>query len=188
MGWSERARSSPGPERVDDALPRPPMSTIQRIVIEDSGSRVALRNNHQLGLVFALFAAIPLMAPFHSTSSGLGALLTTAGALGFLALGAIVFLRRRALKLELTARTLRVESGYWPWIAVREGPLNWIRSVELVESRKRARPTWEVRFALEGDEAPFVLFESERREEALEVQRSWRERLAPPPAPLARAA
>lgn len=158
---------------------------VQRNLIVDRGERVAIEHNHRLGLVFVAFAAIPMLVPFRSTSASFGTAATTVAALAFALAGLGYFLRRRKLELDLAARRCKVTRGFWPALDVAEAPLERIRSIDLVPHARRGRETYELRFVL--DTTYFSLWETDDREEALDGQRHWRERLAPP-APERRAA
>ncbi len=154
---------------------------VQRNLIVDRGSRVTIEHNHRLGLVFVAFAAIPMLVPFRSTSASLGAAATLAGALAFALAGIGYFLRRRKLELDLAARRCTVTRGVWPALDVAESPLERILDVELAPRARRGRETWALSLVL--DTMRFSLWETDDREEALDGQRHWRERIAPRPAP-----
>lgn len=158
------------------------MSDIQRTLIRDRQQVVVIRNNHQLGVVFLALAAIPLLVPFKTSVTLYGTALTTVGTIAFLAIGVLALLWRNAIELDLGARTCTLRSGWWPRVRSTTGPLSRVTGVRIDERRHRfgRRPTWEVAFALGGDEA-FTFFESHERDEAAEVRELWLARLQPPP-------
>ena len=159
------------------------MSDIQRKLIRDTGERVVIRNNHQLGAVFFALAAIPLFVPFRATTP-YGIVLTSLGACAFVALGTGLFLWRNSIELDLAAGTCVRRSGFWPRVQRTTGLLSMVTSVRIDERRHRfgRRTTYEVSFTLGGEEA-FTFFETPERTEAVEVQEDWLARLKPPSSP-----
>jgi Na+/proline symporter len=153
------------------------MSDIQRTVIRDEGERVLVRNNHALGLVFAGFAAIPMLVPFKANASYVGTWLTSAGAVAFLVVGLGLFLWRRSLELDFLRRTSTLRSGFWPSVRCDSAPLAGVSDVSLVERRAFAcGTTYVLAFTLPNG-ASFTFFETPERDEALEERAKWLARL-----------